>query len=325
MKNIKKAFSQRESMLFLVVFVTFVLLSLASDNFLTMSNLMALLMSLSVQSIIVVAMVNLLISGGFDMSVGSVVAFSGMIAALMAKGNFPVAAAIILGILSGALVGLVNGMLITFLKVPPFVATLAMMNITRGLVHAISEGKSISGLPDGFKVLGQGMLGPVQLPIVFAIVFVIVGDIALRKMKFFRQSFYVGGNEKSARLSGINVTTVRLVSYTLTGLFAGFAGVVQTGRLGSAMATTGTGMEMNVLTAAIIGGASLSGGEGSVFGGFLGAVLMATVTNAVNLLGVNVYWQTFITGMTLLIAVLIDLLGKAKKERAGKKLNQRAA
>ncbi len=319
MNVFKKALAQREAMLFLVVVVLFVVLGISSDKFFTKPNMMALLISLSVETIIAVAMTNLLISGGFDMSVGSVVCFSGMLAAMMWKAELPPVVAIIFGILSGLAIGLANGALVAFLKVPPFVATLAMMNISRGLVYALSEGKSIAGLPKEFTSLGQTMIGTesfqIQIPIVFAIILVVVGDIALRKVKFFRQSFYVGANEKSARLSGINVTKIRMVSYALTGLFAGFAGLVQAGRLGAAMATTGDGLEMKVLTAVIIGGASLQGGEGSVFGAFLGSILMATVTNAVNLLGVNVYWQTFIVGVTLLIAVLIDRFGKTRRDK----------
>ena len=316
MKFIKKALAQREAMLFMVVLLIFVLMTIATDKFLTTSNLMAILISLSVEMIIAVAMTNLLVSGGFDMSVGSIVCFSGMVAAMLWKNaGWPAVIAIIIGIAGGAAIGYANGVLVAIVKLPPFVATLATMNISRGLVYALCEGRSIAGLPKEFTVIGQTMVGKVQLPIIIALVLVVVGDFALRKTKFFRQSFFVGGNEKAARLSGINVTRFRIISYMLTGLFAGFAGIVNAGRLGAAMATTGQGLEMKVLTAVIIGGASLQGGEGTVVGALLGSILMALVTNAVNLLGVNVYWQTFITGMTLLLAVLIDSAGKLKKAR----------
>ena len=313
MKILKKALAQREAMLFLVVLTAFIVLSLVTPVFLTKSNLMSILISLSVEAIIAVAMTNLLISGGFDMSVGSVVCFSGMIAAMAWKANVPPVLSIIIGILGGALVGALNGFLVAYQGIPPFVATLATMNISRGLVYAMSEGRSIAGLPKEFTALGQTMVMGIQIPIIFAILLVIIGDIALRRTKYFRQSFFVGANARSAQLSGINVRRFQLVSYTLTGLFAGFAGLVQAGRLGAAMATTGTGLEMKVLTAVIIGGASLQGGEGTVFGALLGSILMATVTNAVNILGVNVYWQTFIVGITLLAAVLIDEIGKRRK------------
>jgi ribose transport system permease protein len=151
------------------------------------------------------------------------------------------------------------------------------------------------------------------MPIIFAILLVIIGDFVLRRSRFFRQNYYIGGNEKAAQLSGVNVRNMKIFNYMLAGLFSGFAGVVQAGRLGSAMVTAGQNMEMRVLTAVIIGGASLQGGEGTILGAFLGSVLMALVTNAVNLLGVNVYWQTFIVGLTLLIAVLIDTFGSMQR------------
>jgi ribose transport system permease protein len=137
----------------------------------------------------------------------------------------------------------------------------------------------------------------------------------LRKSRFFRQNYYIGGNEKAARLSGIPVDKMKILSYTLTGLLAGIAGIVMTARLGSASVTAGSGLELRVITAVIIGGASLQGGEGTVVGAFLGSLLMALITNALTLLGVDVYWQTFVIGATLLVAVLIDRLGKLRKER----------
>ena len=140
----------------------------------------------------------------------------------------------------------------------------------------------------------------------------VTGDLMLRRFRFFRQSYYIGGNERAARLSGIPVDRMKTLAYTLTGLFAGLAGVVMTSRLGAASVTAGTGLELRVITAVIIGGASLQGGEGTVLGAFLGSVLMALITNALNILGVDVYWQTFVIGATLLTAVLIDRAGKVR-------------
>jgi ribose transport system permease protein len=313
MNVLKQLLKKRESMIFLVVLLIFLFLCFASPVFLTRSNLLAVLIGLSVEAIIAVAMTNLLISGGFDLSVGSVLCFSGLISALCWKTGIPPIIAILLGILSGTAVGVFNGVLVSVVGIAPFVATLASLNIFRGVVYAITQGKSIAGLPAAFRFLGQKTVASIQMPIIFAIVLVIIGDIVLRRFRFFRQNYYIGGNEKAAQLSGINIRNMKIFNYMLAGLFAGFAGVVQAGRLGSAMVTAGEGMEMRVLTAVIIGGASLQGGEGTILGAFLGSVLMALVTNAVNLLGVNVYWQTFIVGLTLLIAVLIDTLGKRQR------------
>lgn len=150
----------------------------------------------------------------------------------------------------------------------------------------------------------------IQTPIIIAAVLIVVGDILLRRFRFFRQNYYIGGNERAARLSGIAVDRMKTLAYVLTGLFAGLAGIVMTSRLGAASMTAGTGLELRVITAVIIGGASLQGGEGTVLGAFLGSLLMALITNALTLLGVDVYWQTFVIGATLLAAVMIDQLGK---------------
>jgi ribose transport system permease protein len=323
MNVIKQLLKNREAMIFLVVLLIFLFLCVATPVFFTRPNMLAVLISMSVEVMIAVAMTNLLISGGFDLSVGSTLCFSGLIAALCWKAaHLPAVLAIIIGITSGALIGLFNGVLVATIGITPFVATLASMNIFRGLVYAITQGKSIAGLPGAFRLLGQHTLAGVQMPIIFAVILVIIGDIVLRKFRFFRQNYYIGGNEKAAQLSGINVTRMKITNYMITGLFAGFAGVVQAGRLGSAMVTSGEGMEMRVLTAVIIGGASLAGGEGTILGAFLGSVLMALVTNAVNILGVNVYWQTFIVGLTLLVAVLIDSFGKLQRISRQKQLNK---
>jgi ribose transport system permease protein len=313
MNFLKQLLKKRESMIFLVVVLIFIFLCITSPVFLTRSNLLAVLIGLSVEAIIAVAMTNLLISGGFDLSVGSVLCFSGVMAGLCWKAGIPPVIGIFIGIMSGTMVGLLNGVLVAVIGIAPFVATLASLNIFRGIVYAVTQGKSVAGLPAAFRFLGQKTVYGVQMPIIFAVVLVIISDIVLRKIRFFRQNYYIGGNEKAAQLSGINVRMMKIFNYMLAGLFAGFAGVVQAGRLGSAMVTSGEGMEMRVLTAVIVGGASLAGGEGTILGAFLGSVLMALVTNAVNLLGVNVYWQTFIVGLTLLIAVLIDKFGSKQR------------
>ena len=155
------------------------------------------------------------------------------------------------------------------------------------------------------------------MPVVYMVVIVIIGSILLSKSRFFRQNYYIGGNIKAAKLSGIHVDRITVINYVIMGLLAGIAGVVLTARLGAASTTAGSGMEMKVITAVIIGGASMSGGEGTVVGAFLGCILMALISNAMTLLNVSVYWQTFITGFTLIVAVLIDRAGKMKQEKNG--------
>jgi ribose transport system permease protein len=178
----------------------------------------------------------------------------------------------------------------------------------------LTSGRNISGLTPNFKAIGQTRISGVQLPIIYGLVLIIVGDILLRNSRFFRQNYYIGGNEQAARLSGINVDRMKILNYCITAVLAAAAGIVFTARMSSASCQAGTGWELRVITAVILGGASLKGGAGTVLGAFLGVFLMAIITNSLTLLGVDVYWQQFVIGMTLLTAVLIDTLGKMKKE-----------
>jgi len=256
-----------------------------------------------------------MVSGGFDMSVGSVVAFTGAATAMLMKLGLPIPLAVLAGLCIGAGAGLFNGFTVAVIGINPFVTTLASLSLFRGLTMIITQGKNISPLPAVFNAIGQAKIIGVQSPIWITVIFIILGDIMLRKSRFFRQNYFIGGNEKTARLSGIPVNRMKILNYALTGLFAGLAGIVLTARLGAASVTTGTGLELKVITAVIIGGASLAGGEGTVLGAFFGSLLMNLIVNALTLLGVDVYWQTFVIGATLLVAVLIDRFGKIRRDR----------
>jgi ribose transport system permease protein len=315
MNFLKRVTKQREFMICIIVLAIIIAMSFSSPYFLNTANLLALLLGLSIETIIAVPMANLMVSGGFDMSVGSIVAFSGAFTAMLIKVGIPFSIAILIGLLMGALIGLFNGFIISIVGINAFVTTLASLSLFRGLTLIITKGQNITGLSKSFQTIGQKSLLGVQLPIWYAIILVIIGDILLRKSRFFRQNYYIGGNEKSAKLSGIPVNKMKIFNYLLTGLFAAFAGIVLTSRLGAASVTAGTGLELRVITAVIIGGASLQGGEGSVIGAFFGSLLMALITNALNLLNVDVYWQTFVVGAVLLIAVIIDRIQKINNER----------
>jgi ribose transport system permease protein len=318
MNLIRRVARQREFMIAVVVAIVFLGMCFASPYFLSSGNLLALLLGLSVEAIIAVAMTNLMVSGGFDMSVGSVVAFTGAATALLLTSEVPVFLAVLAGLFLGAAIGLFNGLIVSKVGINPFVTTLSSLSLFRGLTLILTKGRNISGLPEGFKALGQTTFLGVQTPIIIAVVLIAAGDLMLRRFRFFRQSYYIGGNERAARLSGIPVDRMKTLAYVFTGLLAGLAGVVMTARLGAASVTAGTGLELRVITAVIIGGASLQGGEGTVLGAFLGSLLMALITNALTLLGVDVYWQTFVIGATLLLAVLIDRIGKARAAATGK-------
>lgn len=289
-------------------------MTIVSDVFLTKANIEAILLGLSVEGTIAVGMVILLISGGLDLSVGSTLAFAGVVTGLaLTSLGLPALVAIIIGLRSALAVGLVNGLLVAKLKINPFITTLGMMITIRGLLLVFAEGRAVLNLPESFTIIGQGRLFGIQYPIYVMLVVVIIGDLLMRNSRFFRQSYYIGGNERAARLSGINVDLVKIFNYCLVAVLAGLAGQMITARLGAASLTVGTGVELRVITATIIGGASLSGGEGSVFGAFLGALFMAVLANALNLLGVDVYWQNFVTGLILIIAVVVDVVNERRK------------
>jgi ribose transport system permease protein len=316
MNLLKKLTRQREFLILMVVAAVFVIMTLASPIFLTSQNLLVLLLSMSIETVIAVGMVNLMVSGGFDMSVGSILGFAGVIVAILLRAGFPIVLAIILALCTGVVIGLWNGFLVAKVKINPFVTTLSSLSIFRGLTFVLTSGRNIAGLPAEFKLIGQTRIGGmVQLPIIYALVILVVGDVLMRNSSFFRQNYYIGGNEKAAKLSGINVDRMTIFNYVLTGFLAALAGVIFTSRMGSSSCQAGTGWELKVITAVILGGASLRGGSGTVLGSFLGVLLMGLISNMLTLLGVDVYWQQFVVGVVLISAVVIDTLGRSESIR----------
>ncbi|UCE00554.1 MAG: ABC transporter permease [Chloroflexota bacterium] len=311
--GIKRLASFREFVLLLVIIAFTIVMALASPIFITRLNIEAIILALSVEATIAVGMVILLISGGLDLSVGSTLAFIGVVAGLALTAGINSPMSIIIGLIAALSVGLLNGLLVAKLKINPFITTLGTMITIRGLLLILAEGRAVLNLPKSFTVIGQGRLFGIQYPIFVLLFLVIGGDLLLRNSRFFRQSYYIGGNENAARLSGINVDLVKIFNYCLVAMLAGVAGMMITARFGSSSLTVGSGIELRVITACIIGGASLSGGEGSVLGAFLGALFMGMLANALNLLGVDVYYQSFVTGLILILAVVFDVLNERRK------------
>jgi ribose transport system permease protein len=298
----------------LLVLVVFgIAMSLLSPVFMTRGNIEAILLGLTVEGTIAVGMAIVLISGGFDLSVGSTLGFAGVVTGLALTAGLPTPVSIVFGLLAALGVGLSNGLLIAKMKINPFIATLGMQITIRGLLLVIAKGRAVLNLPSSFTVIGQGRLFGMQYPIYVMLILVILGDLMLRNSRFLRQNYYVGGNRRAAWLSGINVDLVIIVDYCIVALLAGIAGLLITGRFGSSSLTVGTGTELRVITAAILGGASLSGGEGSVLGAFLGALFIGVLANALNLMGVDVYWQNLVTGLILIIAVVVDVVNERRK------------
>jgi len=238
-----------------------------------------------------------------------------VVTGLLINSGQPTWLAILLGLVTAICVGFLNGLLVAKLKINPFITTLGMQMMIRGLLLVLAKGKAVLNLPESFTNIGQGRLFSVQYPIFIMLFLVILGEILVRNTRFFRQSYYIGGNEKAARLSGINVDFVKIFNYCLVAALAGVAGLLITARFGSSSVTVGGGLELRVITATIIGGASLNGGEGSVLGAFFGAMFMAVLANSLNLLGVDVYWQNLITGLILIVAVVIDVLNEKRKTK----------
>lgn len=303
----------RESSLLAVILAFGAVMTFISPVFLTKENMEALFLGLSVEGLIAIGMVMVMITGGFDLSVGSTLAFTGVVVGLLLTAGIPAPLAIVIALAGALAVGLINGGMIAKLGINPFIATLGMLMTLRGLLLVLAGGSTVVNLPESFYVIGQGSLAGLQYPIWILLGFMIVMDLLMRNHKFFRQSYFVGGNAKAARLSGMNVARVQVVNYCIVAVLAGIAGLLITARFGASSVTVGSGVELRVITAAIIGGASLNGGEGSVFGAFLGALFMSLVANVLNLIGVDPYWQTLSTGLILIGAVLLDTLRQHRK------------
>ena len=309
----RRLLEQRELSIFIVVLIVAAGLLIASPNFLSQANLTALVLGLSFNAIVAVGMTVLLISGGFDLSVGASLALAGAVAGMvMTKFGMPAPVGILAGLLAGATVGVANGLIIAKVGVNPLIATLGMQQVARGIVFLLTSGLGIPNLPDEFNVIAQGKLFSLQFPVYVMLVVVIVGEILLRRWRFFRQSYFIGGNERSARLSGINVDRVKIWNYVLMGTLAALSGILLTARMGTASVSAGLGVDLQVISACVIGGASLAGGEGSVLGSLLGVVLMALILNGLNLLGINPYWQTIVIGGVLILTVAVDALNRRR-------------
>jgi ribose transport system permease protein len=300
----------REFTLVAMIVMIGVALQLITGRFFTTPNLSAISLGFATSAIIVFGMTAALVSGGFDLSVGSVFAMGGVAVALALRADLPIPIAIMCGVGAGGLAGLVNGLLITKVQINPFITTLGMLGIARGISLAITEGTILAGLPDEFSVFGQGKTLNIPNLILIALLTILIGDILMRRSAAFRQIYYVGGNEEAARLSGINVDRVKLLVYTLSGSLAALAGVFSVSRFSVADPGAGVGEELRIIAACIIGGCSLRGGKGTVIGGLLGLIFVGFINNGLILLRVPVYWQQLSMGVVLLLAVGFDTLSQ---------------
>ncbi|MFD1934395.1 MULTISPECIES: ABC transporter permease [Nonomuraea] len=285
-----------------------VALSLLSSDFLSVSNLLNVGVQAAVTAILAFGATFVIITGGIDLSVGSVAALSAItLAYLSTTSGLPWPLATLIALAVGVVCGLANAALIAYGKLPPFIATLAMLGIARGLALVISQGSPIA-MPDEVSHVGDTIAGYLPVPVLVMVVMGVIAAVILNRTYVGRAMYAIGGNEEAARLSGIKVNRMKLVTYALSGGFAAVAGIVLASRLASAQPQAAAGYELDAIAAVVIGGASLSGGKGRAFGTFVGALILAVLRNGLNLLSVSAFWQQVVIGVVIALAVLVDTL-----------------
>jgi ribose transport system permease protein len=284
------------------------LLSWLSPVFLSWTNVLNVIRQSSIFGIMAIGMTFVILTGGIDLSVGSILAFSGAIAAGLLKANAPLPLVVVAALGTGAALGLANGVVVTVGRITPFVTTLAMMTVARSLTLIYCNGYPISGFSLGFRFIGTGSVLGLPLPILVFLLTVVLASIILRETRLGRYTYAIGGNEEAVRLSGIPTGFFKTMVYVFSGAASGLSAVILTSRLNSAETVAGTGYELDVIAAVVIGGTSLNGGRGGVWGTLVGALLIAVINNGMVLLGINPYYQGLVKGLILLGAVLLDRL-----------------
>jgi ribose transport system permease protein len=297
------------ALLIMVVFF-----SIVSPYFFKVNNLMTIALQTSITAITAYGMIFVIISAGVDLSIGSIIALTGILAAVMLRQGFPIWLTVVLCMALGSMVGMLNGFMISKMKLPPFIATLGSQMALRGLALVVTDARPIylDNAPQ-FKVIAQAKLfDTIPLPVIYMAILGLVSTFLLRKTVIGRNVFAVGSNEESARLSGINTAKIRIFAFLYSGLMASIAGLVLTSRVNSGQPTIGVGYEASAIAASVIGGASMRGGHGSISGAILGAFIMGVLMNGLNLLNVSQNWQVFATGFVVIFAVYLDKMRTSK-------------
>lgn len=303
------------SSLALVLIVLFIFFSLTTEAFLTGANLINVVRQVSFTGIAAVGATLVLLIGGIDLSVGSVLAFSGVIAAkIIIEAGYPPMVGLLAGVLAGTLAGLINGLIVTKLRIPALITTLGTLTIIRGIGFTLTGGLPVFGFPkepflgftEGVQAIGKGYVLGVPVPVIIMVIVFILGYVFLYRTYFGRYIYAIGGNLETARLSGIKVERIQLLVYTVAGLLTGIAGMIVMGRVNSGQPSLGVGFELEVITAVVLGGVSIAGGAGSLFGVILGVFIMGVLSNGLIILNVTEYNQMVVRGLVLLIAVGVD-------------------
>lgn len=287
--------------------VLVIVLSFMSPYFLTIPNLLNVVRQVSIIAVISFGMTMVILTGGIDLSVGSMLAFAGAISAgMMVNSGLNVFLAIFLGLAAGTALGLFNGIAVAKAKLPAFIVTLAMMTVARGFTLIYTNGRPISGFNETFRFFGAGYLSRIPIPVVIMFILLIVIYILLKKTPLGRYIYAIGGNETATKLSGINTDKIKIAVYALNGFLAAVSGIILTSRLNSAQPMAGEGYELDAIAAVVLGGTSLSGGSGSVVGTIIGALIIAVLNNGLNLLNVSSFYQLVAKGAVILLAVFLD-------------------
>ncbi|MGG4264692.1 ABC transporter permease [Peribacillus simplex] len=292
----------------LALVLLFIVITVLNPSFMEPNNILNLLRQTSINALIAFGMTFIILTGGIDLSVGSILALSSaLMAGMMVSGLDPILA-ILVGVLLGTIMGVINGILVSKGKMAPFIVTLATMTIFRGLTLVYTDGKPITGIGDSelFQMLGRGYFLGLPVPAVVMIIAFFILWFLLHKTSFGRKTYAIGGNERASRISGIKVDRVKVAIYGLAGTMAAIAGAILTSRLNSAQPTAGQSYEMDAIAAVVLGGTSLSGGKGRLFGTLVGVLIIGTLNNGMNLLGVSSFYQQVVKGAVILIAVLLD-------------------
>ncbi len=288
---------------------------LTSSSFLTQKNVFNVLRQISTNLYLACGMTMVIILGGIDLSVGSVIAMSGCVAAgCVSRYNLPLAVALLCGVLVGLVVGMFNGYVISSTTIPPFIVTLATMNIAKGLAYVYTGGSPVRVVTKEWQFVGAGYIGPVPTPVVILVIVLIVTALIMNKTKLGRHLYAVGGNAQAAEFSGISVAKVKFLVHTYSGIMAGLAGIVLASRMYSGQPTAGDGAEMDAIAAVVVGGTSMAGGSGKIGGTIIGGLIIGVLNNGLNLMNVNSFWQYVVKGCVILLAVYVDYIRNKKSK-----------
>ncbi|QEN08349.1 ABC transporter permease [Oceanispirochaeta crateris] len=311
---IKRILKNSSFSIFVVMMGMCIAMYIVSPPFRSMNNLLAVAKNSSAYAIAGIGVLMVIITGGIDLSIGSIFGLAGVIASMgMVDLGLPVIPSILLGMLIGTVLGLTNGLLIVKVKLPPFIATLGMLSIVRSLCYILTEGYPVTGITEDFLFLGQGFYLSIPAPIWVMVFLAIIFSIFLNKTVIGRHIYALGGNEEATRISGINTDKLKLLVYSLGGCLYGIAGIITASKLGIGQPTAGQGYELDAIAAVIIGGASLIGGAGTISGTIIGAAIMGILRNALVLLSIKSHWQQFIIGFVIILAVTLDQLRRSRK------------